>query len=114
MLVHDRPLPAYLVQSGGETDFELGVASALLHSTTADQGSGKRHVITRGHVQLAEIKDARAAKPVEELLPGLSVSVDALQLGRGGNIEHEHVRRMVRDDTVQIAGPYCLRPTLEQ
>ena len=77
VFVHDYPVPADLAQTDGQPKLQLGSLSVRLRSSTAHQGSDKRHFLARGNVHLADIKDSGILKPGKEPIPSLLVRFDS-------------------------------------
>jgi hypothetical protein len=61
MLMRDRPPTADFAYADGQANPELNFVSVRLRSSAADKGSGKRHIVTRSNVQLADFEDPRNA-----------------------------------------------------
>src|SRR5215467_1049021 len=102
MFVHDPPLAVLLAQSHGEAELQLGRNGAWRDvKAVADRGN-ESHVFARGDLDVVEVEDNWPRLRLVEQFPGVHVCVDSAREEREWNIEHQHVRRMMRADSVKV------------
>ena len=104
--VDNDPAPSFLTQAYSQAEAWLGVRGQLICFPAEKQGGCVSDIFACGNVQPNDLECAAALQPVKERRPGLTVTIDAADLDRWGDIEHQHVLRMARDCTLNIQIAY--------
>src|SRR6185437_16899641 len=112
VLMHDAPLFVLFSEPYGQTKVELHTLTAAGVTAPADRRR-ERHVRPRHYRNVPKLEHHRFRLPLEESLPRGHVLLDPPRYEQGRNVEHQHVRVVVRADAFDVLIAYRLGPEVE-
>ena len=100
VLMSDNPVTVYFLQANRQPEIQFDVFTAGFRSGTAHECGDEGNILPGGDRHLLDVENHRIVRPREKQVPGRSVRVDPLRLQRRWNVEHQHVRRVVTQNSV--------------
>jgi hypothetical protein len=116
MLVYNAPVAIDFAkahsQSEQKTVFISGMAGRV--GSAPDDGEGEGDVRARGNGEFSKVEGRARLVVTKKQIPSLFVGFDALALKRRGQVEHDYVPLMVRNNGREIVPPDSIGPVLEK
>lgn len=113
MLVSDNPMILFLAQSHGQAEPDCRILFQLFPGPTSQQCGGESDVITCGDIESLDREHAAVPEMLEKRSPAIPVGVNSFEFVRRRNIEHQQIRRVVRNNCLYVLMLHSRGPTFD-